>query len=75
VLNNIKLIVYDFDGVMTDNRVIVHEDGMESVIVNRADGLGVNLTKEIGIPQMILSAETNSVVEARARKLLVSKGI
>ena len=75
MLNNIKLIVYDFDGVMTDNRVIVHEDGMESVIVNRADGLGVNLTKEIGIPQMILSAETNSVVEARARKLLVSKGI
>ena len=69
MLNNIKLIVYDFDGVMTDNRVIVHEDGMESVIVNRADGLGVNLIKEIGIPQMILSAETNSVVEARARKL------
>jgi YrbI family 3-deoxy-D-manno-octulosonate 8-phosphate phosphatase len=69
VLNNIKLIVYDFDGVMTDNRVIVHEDGMESVIVNRADGLGVNLIKEIGIPQMILSTETNSVVGARARKL------
>ena len=69
MLNNIKLIVYDFDGVMTDNRVIVHEDGMESVIVNRADGLGVNLIKEIGLPQMILSTETNSVVEARARKL------
>ena len=69
MLNDIKLVVYDFDGVMTDNRVIVHEDGMESVIVNRADGLGVNLIKEIGLPQMILSTETNSVVEARARKL------
>ena len=38
-------------------------------MVSRADGLGVNLIKEIGIPQMILSTETNSVVEARARKL------
>ena len=26
-LNNIDLIVYDFDGVMTDNKVIVSEDG------------------------------------------------
>ena len=69
MLKDIKLIVYDFDGVMTDNRVIVREDGMESVIVNRADGLGVNIIKEIGIPQMILSTETNSVVEARAKKL------
>ena len=54
---------------MTDNRAIVSEDGKESVMVCRADGLGVNLIKEIGIPQMILSTETNSVVEARARKL------
>ena len=69
MLKDIKLIVYDFDGVMTDNRVVVHEDGMESVIVNRADGLGVNIIKEIGIPQMILSTETSSVVEARAKKL------
>ena len=67
--SDIQLIVYDFDGVMTDNRVIVHEDGMESVIVNRADGLGVNIIKEIEIPQMILSTETNPVVSFRAKKL------
>jgi len=41
VLNNIKLIVYNFDGVMTDNRVIISEDGIESVMVIRADGLGI----------------------------------
>ncbi|GAG52524.1 unnamed protein product [marine sediment metagenome] len=35
----IDLIVYDFDGVMTDNRVIVFQDGAEAVVVNRADGL------------------------------------
>ena len=37
---DIELIVYDFDGVMTDNRVIIFQDGTEAVIVNRADGLG-----------------------------------
>ena len=66
---DIDLIVYDFDGVMTDNRVIVFQDGTEAVIVNRADGLGVDRFRGLGIPQLILSTETNSVVKARAAKL------
>ena len=65
----IDLIVYDFDGVMTDNRVIVMEDGTEGVMANRADGLGVNRFREMGLPQLILSTETNTVVEARGSKL------
>ena len=69
MLNNIKLIVYDFDGVMTDNRVIVREDGIESVIVSRADGMGVGIIMEMGIPQVILSSETNRIVSLRAKKL------
>jgi 3-deoxy-D-manno-octulosonate 8-phosphate phosphatase (KDO 8-P phosphatase) len=66
---DIDLIVYDFDGVMTDNRVIVFQDGTEAVIVNRADGLGVDRFRNLGIPQLILSTETNPVVKARAAKL------
>lgn len=66
---DIALLVYDFDGVMTDNRVIVHQDGTEAVITNRADGLGINRLRELGIPQLIMSTETNPVVQARARKL------
>jgi YrbI family 3-deoxy-D-manno-octulosonate 8-phosphate phosphatase len=65
----ISLIIYDFDGVMTDNTVIVREDGQESVICNRSDGLAVSLIKEWGIPQAIISTETNKVVAARAAKL------
>lgn len=66
---DVDLIVYDFDGVMTDNRVLVFQDGTEAVIVNRADGLGVSLIRDLGIPQLILSTETNPVVKARADKL------
>ena len=69
--DDIDLIVYDFDGVMTDNRVILFQDGTEAVIVNRADGLGVDRIRSRGIPQLILSTETNPVVKARAAKLRI----
>jgi YrbI family 3-deoxy-D-manno-octulosonate 8-phosphate phosphatase len=67
--NNIKLIVYDFDGVMTDNKVYFDQDGNEMIQVNRADGLGVAEIKKLGIKQIIISTEKNSVVTARANKL------
>jgi len=68
-MNNIKLIVYDFDGVMTDNRVIIDQDGRESVVVNRADGLAISIIKKMGIEQIILSTEENPMVQKRAEKL------
>ena len=40
-MNSIKLLVYDFDGVMTDNKVFVDQYGNEMVQVSRADGLGI----------------------------------
>lgn len=66
---SVSLIVYDFDGVMTDNKVILREDGIESVIVNRSDGLAVEIIKKMGIQQLILSKEKNKVVISRAKKL------
>jgi len=65
----LDLIVYDFDGVMTDNRALVFEDGREAVFVNRSDGLAVKGMKKAGIAQIILSAEKNPVVTARGNKL------
>ena len=68
-LTNIELIVYDFDGVMTDNKLYVDENGKEMVQVSRADGLGVSEIKKMGIAQIILSTEKNTVVSSRASKL------
>jgi 3-deoxy-D-manno-octulosonate 8-phosphate phosphatase (KDO 8-P phosphatase) len=65
----VRLVVYDFDGVMTDNRVFVGQDGRETVAANRSDGLGVGMIARLGIDQCILSTETNPVVTARAVKL------
>ena len=67
----LQLIVYDFDGVLTDNKVILNQDGVESVMANRADGLAIAALKRAGIPQLILSTETNPVVRARAAKMQI----
>lgn len=66
---DVRALVYDFDGVLTDNRVLVNERGEEAVFCNRSDGLAIGMFRRIGVPQFILSTETNSVVQRRADKL------
>jgi YrbI family 3-deoxy-D-manno-octulosonate 8-phosphate phosphatase len=68
----LNLIVYDFDGVLTNNKVYADQNGNEMVKVSRADGLGISEIKKLGIEQIIISTEKNSVVTARAKKLGIS---
>ncbi|MDX2132017.1 MAG: HAD hydrolase family protein [Planctomycetota bacterium] len=68
-LRRVALLVFDFDGVMTDNRVLVMEDGREGVFCNRSDGLGIGLLRDAGLPMLVMSKERNPVVAARCRKL------
>jgi len=65
----IGALVLDFDGVLTDNRVMVTPDGREGVVCNRSDGLGLAQLRDAGLPMLILSKERDPVVDARARKL------
>ena len=65
-------MVFDFDGVFTDNTVYIFEDGRESVVCNRADGIGIEILRKLKIPMKIISTEQNSVVIERAKKLNLS---
>jgi YrbI family 3-deoxy-D-manno-octulosonate 8-phosphate phosphatase len=65
-------IVFDFDGVHTDDFVYVDQEGVETVRVKRGDGLGMGMLKAAGITLLILSTEKNPVVQARAKKLGVT---
>lgn len=65
----VTAIAFDFDGVLTDNRVITLTDGTEGVLSDRSDGLGVELLRKAGIDLVVLSKEKNPVVEARCKKL------
>ncbi|WP_298817915.1 acylneuraminate cytidylyltransferase [uncultured Roseibium sp.] len=67
--HKVKAVITDFDGVHTDDRVIVDQDGRESVTCSRRDGLGLELLRKRKVKMMILSKEANPVVRARAVKL------
>ena len=65
----IKMIICDFDGVVTDNLVITDQDGKESVVASRSDSMHIKRLRELGVEVMILSSEPNPVVMARAKKM------
>jgi N-acylneuraminate cytidylyltransferase len=66
---SIKLIVSDFDGVITDNRVWTDQNGNETVAASRSDSMRIKQLRELGIETLILSSEPNPVVAARAKKM------
>ncbi len=67
----VSAVVLDFDGVFTDNRVIVLQDGAEAVLCHRGDGLGLALLRDLGVPILVLSSEENPLVRARCEKLKI----
>lgn len=71
VIDDVDAIIFDFDGVLTNNLVYVNEHGEESVSCSRSDGLAFDVLHKLNKPVYILSTEKNLVVAARARKLKV----
>jgi len=71
-LNNIDAFIFDFDGVLTNNKVYVDQNGNESVSCSRADGLAFDVLRKLKKPAYIISTEKNPVVNARAKKLKVN---
>ncbi|MBI5298078.1 MAG: acylneuraminate cytidylyltransferase [Chloroflexi bacterium] len=67
--DSVKMVVTDFDGVITDGRVWVNGDGVETVAASRADSMRIKQMRAAGIEVMILSSEVDNVVSARARKM------
>ncbi len=67
----VELLILDFDGVLTNNRVWVDQDGREMVAANRSDSYGINLLRQAGVETVVISKETNPVVAARCRKMNV----
>ena len=74
---DIHTIIFDFDGVFTDNRVLVSQDGLEAVNCSREDSLGIDILKRFikknnwELEFFILSTEKNNVVLSRSEKLKI----
>jgi 3-deoxy-D-manno-octulosonate 8-phosphate phosphatase (KDO 8-P phosphatase) len=70
-IETVDAFIFDFDGVLTNNRVYLNQDGKEWVSCSRADGLAFDLLRKLKKPAYILSTEKNPVVSARAKKIQV----
>lgn len=68
---SLSAVVFDFDGVMTDNRVHTDQHGAEKVVCDRSDGMGLADLHNRGIKLLVLSTEENLVVAARCAKLKI----
>jgi len=74
---SIHTLIFDFDGVFTDNNVWVDQQGNETVRCDRRDGLAFDLLRSFilknnwYVKYFILSKEKNPVVSARALKLKI----
>ncbi len=63
--NNIKLLVLDVDGVMTDGGLTIGDDGQEYKTFHSHDGLGMKLLKSTGVQTAIITGRSSNVVKQR----------
>ena len=65
----IKLIVFDVDGVLTDGRIIIGDDGQEYKAFNSRDGHGMKMLQYTGVEIAIITGRTSKTVEHRMNGL------
>lgn len=66
---NVKLLVLDVDGVLTDGSISYTDDGKEIKTFNAKDGQGIAMLTKLGIKVAIITARTSSIVQKRANDL------
>ncbi len=68
----VKLLLMDCDGVLTDGRIWVLEEGGDQKAFSTRDGLGIEMLHRAGLRSGIISGRTSDAVERRARGLGMS---
>lgn len=71
--NSIKMVITDFDGVVTDNCVYINEDFTMSRKLNFKDVMGFSILRKNGFDIAIISGEKNSAIETMAKKFNIKE--
>ena len=74
-LKEIKILVLDVDGVLTDGGLVINSDGSESKIFNTHDGHGIRMCQRAGIEVVFLSGRASEPTIKRAEQLDVRRCI
>lgn len=73
IAQNIKLLILDVDGVLTDGRIILDNEGNEFKAFNVRDGHGIKMLEKAGIKVAIITGRHSKVVERRAHELGITE--
>ncbi len=66
---NVKLLLFDVDGVLTDGRLVIGDDGQEYKAFNSRDGHGIKMLQRNGVAVGIITGRTSEVVKHRVKDL------
>jgi 3-deoxy-D-manno-octulosonate 8-phosphate phosphatase (KDO 8-P phosphatase) len=69
---DVKLMIFDVDGVLTDGRLHYSDRGEEMKAFHVLDGHGLKMLRESGVEVAILTARRSAIVERRAQELGIS---
>ncbi len=67
----VKLLLFDVDGVLTDGRLVIGDDGLEFKAFNSRDGHGIKMLQRNGISVGIITGRTSDVVKHRVKDLKI----
>lgn len=67
----VKLLLFDVDGVLTDGRLVIGDDGLEFKAFNSRDGHGIKMLQRHGVSVGIITGRTSEVVKHRVKDLQI----
>jgi len=72
-VSNVKMVIFDVDGVFTDGSVYLDKDGKENLRFSRIDGKGIELLRNAGFIVSVISSEDSDIVRKRMEKLKIKE--
>ncbi len=72
-VKQVKVLLLDVDGVLTDGRIIYDSRGSDMKFFDVHDGMGVHLLKKAGIPTILITAKGSRAIKPRAKDMQVDK--
>ena len=72
-MKEIKLVIIDVDGVLTDGSIFIDSEGRESKVFNVLDGTGISYLHRVNIKTAIISGRTSKAVDHRAKELNIAE--
>lgn len=73
IAKNIRLLILDVDGVLTDGSIVLDNDGNEFKAFHVRDGHGIKMLQRAGVTVAIITGRQSKVVERRARELGITE--